>query len=363
MSKKKTGLKTTGKKKSRLHQKMGKSPGTITYMGTREGGESLVNSISYNIDGFDEKTAITLEALLSLKTGPMISWINVIGISNEAFIGILGKQFGLNALILEDTVNTNQRPKIDVYEDYIFGVFKMIYLDEDQHIITEHVALVLLENCVLVFQELQDDVFTGVRERITLPAGRIRSSGSDYLFFALLDAIIDNYFLVLEHINHKIEVLEEDVYANPTPEVAQKIQLLKKEILKLRNYIYPVKELVNRLIETENPLIKKGTKLFLKDILDHTIEINDSIQIYREMSISLMEMYMSNMSNKMNEVMKVLTIMASIFIPLTFVAGIYGMNFEYMPELQMKNGYFILLGIMAVLFVLMLMYFKRKKWL
>ncbi len=363
MSKKKTGIKTIGKKKSRLQKKMGKSPGTITYMGNREGGESVVNSISYDLNGFKENKAISMEQLLAHKSLPGNSWINIIGISNEAFIDTLGKHFGLNSLILEDAVNTNQRPKIDEYEDYIFGVFKMMYLDEDHELVTEHVALVLLNNCVLVFQELQDDVFTGVRERITLPAGRIRSKGPDYLFFALLDAIIDNYFVVLENINHKIELLEEEVYTDPTPEVAHKIQMLKKEILKLRNWIYPVKELVNKLIDTEHPLITKDTKLFLRDVLDHATEINDSLQIYREMSMSLMEMYMSNMSNKMNEVMKVLTIMASIFIPLTFIAGIYGMNFEYMPELAWKYGYFALLGIMVFIFVAMIIYFKRKRWL
>jgi magnesium transporter len=362
MNKKKVDAKAQ-KKKSKRHHKMGKSPGTIAYMGNRAGAESKVDIIAYTPNGYEEHKAISVEQLLAVKDAPAVAWVNIVGISNEKFIDKVGTHFGLNALILEDTVNTLQRPKIDEYEDYIFGVFKMMYINEEQELVTEHVALILMKNCVLVFQEQEDDVFKGVRERIILPAGRLRSRGSDYLFFALLDAIIDNYFEVLEHINHKIELLEEEVYANPHPEVARQIQMLKKEILKIRNWIYPVKELVNRLIDSENELITKDTKLFLKDALDHSTEINESLQIYREMSMSLMEMYMSNMSNKMNEVMKVLTIMASIFIPLTFIAGIYGMNFEYMPELQMKNGYFILLGVMAVLFIGMLIYFKRKKWL
>jgi len=179
----------------------------------------------------------------------------------------------------------------------------------------------------------------------------------------LIDAIVDNYFVVLEHLNHKIESLEEVVYDNPTPEIAQEIQQIKKEVLRIRRWIFPVKELISRLIDTENSLITKDTKVFLRDALDHSLEINESIQIYREMSMSLMEMYMSNMSNKMNEVMKVLTIMASIFIPLTFIAGIYGMNFENMPELHFKYGYYYVWGLMIALFIGMMIYFKRKNWL
>lgn len=363
MAKKATDHKANNKKKSKFHRKMGKSPGTVTYMGSREGLESKAHQLSYNPNAYQEFKDISLEQLLAIKEAPAVSWINIVGLSDEKFIETVGRHFGLNSLTLEDAVNTLQRPKIDEYENYIFGAFKMLYINEEHELVIEHVVLILLKNCVLVFQELEEDVFNGVRERIILPAGRLRSKGSDYLFFALIDAIIDNYYVVLENINTKIELLEEEVYTNPNPEVAQKIQQLKKEILKVRNWIYPVKELVNKLIDSENPLITKDTKLFLKDALDHCIELNDSLQIYREMSMSLMEMYMTNMSNKMNEVMKVLTIMASIFIPLTFIAGIYGMNFEYMPELQMKNGYFILLGIMFVIFIGMLVYFKRKKWL
>jgi magnesium transporter len=210
---------------------------------------------------------------------------------------------------------------------------------------------------------VKEDVFNGVRDRINNALGRIRSRGADYLFFALLDAIVDNYFLAIENLNHRIEILEEEVYENPKPVVAKNIQQLKKEVLQIRRWIYPVKELISRLIDSENPLITKDTKLFLRDVQDHAIEINESLQIYREMSMSLMEMYMSNMSNKMNEVMKVLTIMASIFIPLTFIAGIYGMNFDHMPELHYKYGYYCVWGVMIVLFLSMMIYFKKKKWL
>lgn len=348
---------------SRAKIKIGKAPGTITYLGHREKSESSVHVFNYSQNEINEDYPTTLEEVLNYKNSDAIAWIDVVGLSDEAFIEELGMKFGLNPLLLEDAINTQQRPKIDEYESYIFGVFKMLYLSETNELVKEHVALVLFEKCVLVFQEVKEDVFQGVRDRLTSGLGRLRSRSSDYLFFALLDAIIDNYFVVLENINNRMDVLEEEVYNDPTPDVAHKIQQLKKEILKVRRYIFPVRELVSRLIDSESHLISKDTKLFLRDAHDHCTEINENLQVYREMSMSLMEMYMSNMSNKMNEVMKVLTIMASIFIPLTFVAGVYGMNFKNMPELETENGYFVVWGVMIVLFIGMMVYFKRKGWL
>ncbi|MFH6603820.1 magnesium/cobalt transporter CorA [Maribacter algicola] len=363
MAKKKKIAKPYLRKQSKRHTKLGKAPGTITYMGNREGLSSEVAILEYNEESCQLHKPGILEQIQAYKDSPKISWVNIVGLNDEKFVEKIGKQFGVNTLVLEDIVNTNQRPKIDEYENYIFGVFKMLYINEQEELAGEHVAMILLERCVLVFQEVQEDVFEGVRDRVANKHGRIRSKDSDYLFFALLDAIIDNYFVVLEHFNHKIEVLEERVYDNPTSEIAHEIQSLKKEILKVRRWIFPVRELVGRLIDSEHELIGKDTKLFLRDALDHTLEINESLQIYREMSMSLMEMYMSNISNKMNEVMKVLTIMASIFIPLTFIAGIYGMNFDNMPELHTQYGYFVVLGAMFLMFVGMLVYFKTKKWL
>ena len=351
------------KKKSRVQNKMGKAPVTISYTGDKERSDSIIYCMSYDMDTLEMKAFKQLDEFISLKPNNLTSWVNVVGISDEPFIDRLGKHFNLNSLVLEDIVNTEQRPKIDEYDDYIFGVFRMLYITEEEEIVGEHLAMVLLKGKVLVFQEVKEDVFNGLRDRIINKHGRIRSKGSDYLFFALLDAIVDNYFLAIENLNDRIEVLEDEVYRNPEPEVAQKIQQLKKEVLKIRRWIYPVKELISRLIDSENPLITKDTKLFLRDVLDHAIEINESLQIYREMSMSLMEMYMSNMSNKMNEVMKVLTIMASIFIPLTFIAGVYGMNFDHMPELHWQYGYYAVWGVMILLFIGMMFYFKKKKWL
>jgi magnesium transporter len=350
-------------KLSRAKKKIGKAPGTITYLGDREKSESSVHVFNYSQQDLKEDYPNTLDEVLMHKNSDATAWIDVVGLSDETFIEELGLKFGLNPLLLEDAINTQQRPKIDEYESYIFGVFKMLYLSETNELVNEHVALVLFEKCVLVFQEVKEDVFEGVRNRLTSGLGRIRSRGSDYLFFALLDAIIDNYFVVLENLNTRMDVLEEEVYDNPNPEVAHKIQQLKKDVLKVRRFIFPVKELISRLIDSESHLISKDTKLFLRDAHDHCTEINETLQVYREMSMSLIEMYMSNISNKMNEVMKVLTIMASIFIPLTFVAGIYGMNFKNMPELETEYGYFIVWGVMIALFIGMMVYFKRKGWL
>lgn len=351
------------KKKLRIRNKVGKAPGTITYMGYREGTSTVLTVLEYNDKKYESGTISAPEEISGHIKADTIAWFNVVGLSDELLIEKIGETLQLNPLVLEDIVNTRPRPKIDEYDDYIFGVFTMSYLDTDQKLIGEHVALVLYENAVVVFQELEQDVFNGIRERIENHTGRVRAKRADYLFFLLLDAIIDNYYVVLEHIGDRIEVLETEVYERPNPETAHKIQDLKKDVLNIRRWIFPVRELVSRLIETDHKLISADTRHFLRDAMDHSIEINESLQVYREMTMSLMEMYISNVSNKMNEVMKVLTIMASIFIPLTFIAGIYGMNFDHMPELHWPNGYFYALGLMLLIFILMLIYFKRKRWL
>lgn len=362
MAKRKLRSKKHIKKDKRSLRKKGKAPGAVIYVGEREGMEATVNILEYNDTKLDAKT---LEAgeIPNLVVNDHSTWIDVIGLSDEKFMEALGKNFKLNPLVVEDAINTHQRPKVDEYEDYIFAVLKMLYLDEKQNLVSEHVAFLLFPSNVVVLQEVKEDVFDGVRNRIRNQYGRIRNRGADYLFFALIDAVVDHYFEALEYIFDKIETLEDEVHYKPTQETAREIQELKKEVLRLHKYIFPVRELVSRLIDTEHPLVTKDTKLFLRDALDHCIEINETLQIYREMAISLMEMYMSSVSNKMNEVMKVLTIMASIFIPLTFIAGIYGMNFERMPELSWRYGYAAALGLMFLILVAMLIFFKKKNWL
>lgn len=293
-----------------------------------------------------------------------ISWVNIHGLNHVKEIEEFGKHYGLHPLIMEDIVNTQQRPKIDGYKNYIFVVVKMLYHNEQNEFVKEHVSLVLGKNYLLTFQESDGDVFNGVRERITNASGRIRNSGSDYLLYALLDAVVDHYFVIVDAMSDKIEALEEMLFLEEKQEdITQDIQELKREVLRIRKAVYPLREVINRLEKSDHELIDRKTHNYLRDLQDHITQISENIEIYREMAWSLMDMYMTSISNKMNEVMKVLTIMASIFIPLTFIAGIYGMNFDFMPELHVKYAYFYLWGVMIFVFCGMLWYFKRKKWL
>ncbi|WP_010517038.1 magnesium/cobalt transporter CorA [Croceivirga radicis] len=346
---------------SRSKSKLGKAPGHISYVGSRDKVPSHLQLITYNENDFQQREVPYVK--LPIKNELETSMLNVVGISDEDAINSIGIHYNLNNLLLEDVMDTLQRPKVDEYEDHLFGVFKMLYLDTTKQIKIEHVSLILLDKQVLIFQETDDDVFNGVRERIINKYGRIRSRGADYLFFALLDAIVDNYYVALDDVREELESLEEEVYENPTKDTARKIQTLKKEILRIRKWVFPVKEIVNRLLTTEHQLIQEDTKLFLRDTFDHCTEINEDIVLYREMVTSLMEMYMTNMSNKMNEVMKVLTVIASIFIPLTFIAGIYGMNFTNMPELNSPYGYPLVWASFFIIGLGLLIYFKKKGWL
>ena len=261
-------------------------------------------------------------------------------------------------------MNTEQRPKIDDLEDYIFVVLKMLSYDSDQNQLRmEQISLVLGKNFVLSFQENTGDVFGPVRDRIRKAKGRIRKMGPDYLAYALLDAIMDNYFLVLEKLGEEIESLEEDLVSHPTPETVQKIHNLKRELIFLRKSVWPLREVINVLEKAETDLIQSRTLIFLRDIYDHTIQVIDTVETFRDMVSGMLDIYLSSVSNRMNEVMKVLTIIATIFIPLTFIAGVYGMNFKAMPELEISWGYPAVLVIMVVIGVMMLMMFRRKRWL
>lgn len=349
-------------KHKRHREKAGTAPGTVTYLGNRQGIPSHITCISYSDTKFEKRSLTELNSFMQEKSSDSMQWINVVGISDEKLMTELGEISGLNNLVVEDIVNTDQRPKIDEYADYIFGVFKMVYLNEEEKIVKEHIALVLQKNQVYMYQEIEADVFEHVRKRLENKSGRIRNRGADYLFFALIDAIVDNYFTVLDHTEQKLDLLESEIYDNPSPQTAYRIQQLRKEILTIRSWMSPVRDLISRLIQSDSNLFANDTKIFLRDALDHAQEVHETLQIQRELAFNLMEMYMSSMSNRMNEVMKVLTIMASIFIPLTFIAGVYGMNFKFMPELEWKYGYFLSLGLMLMVFMGLLLYFKKKRW-
>lgn len=349
------------KKRSR---KTGLPPGTLVHVGERKVEKVKIGILDYDEAQLEEKEAKTIEESFPFKDKPTLTWVNIDGLHEAEIIEKLGSHFGLHPLLLEDILNTDQRPKMDDYGDYIFVVLKMLYPDENKdEIEAEQVSLILGSNFVISFQEREGDVFDPVRERIRKSKGRIRRSGSDYLAYALLDAVVDNYFLILENVGEKIEDTEQQLATNPSPETLQYIRQLKNEMIFLRKSVWPLRELINGLERCESTLIHESTGLYLRDVYDHTIQIIDTVESYRDMISGMVDIYLSSVSNKMNEVMKVLTIFASIFIPLTFIAGIYGMNFGFMPELDWRWGYFALLGFMTIVGISLLVYFKRKRWL
>lgn len=360
MSKRKRYLSRRPTAKKSLNQ----APGTVTYVGSKEKSEIKLEVIDYNVESYERYLSKTPEDAFRFEAENNITWINIDGLSNTQKIEKVGKYYELHPLIIEDIVNTNQRPKIDEYHDYFFIVAKMLYRNKEGTLEHEHISIVLGKNYVLTFQEAGGDVFDGVRDRLAKAKGRIRGRGADYLVFALLDAIVDNYFIVMEEISEKIEDIEDRLLSvQPTDEITFEIQELKKTMLRIRRAVFPLREVVSRLEKVDGGLIDEQTVHYIRDLYDHIIQVSENIDVYREMAWGLMDMYMTTISHKMNEVMKVLTIMASIFIPLTFLAGIYGMNFTHMPELEWEYGYPTLLIIMFLLFSGMIFYFKRKHWL
>ena len=348
----------------RSKKKLGQIPGSVVYTGERTKEKLLIEMFDYNKEFCDEKTLETVTDSFPYKDTESISWINLNGLNYVDEIEALGNHYGLHPLVLEDIVNIAQRPKIDEHEDYLFLVLKMLYYNESQSIVSEQVSFILGDNYVLSFQEAEGDVFDNVRDRLRNAKGRVRNMKADYLLYTLIDAIVDHYFSVIEILGDKIENIENTIFENKIEEDCNRqIQDLKREVFRVRRAIFPLREVLNRIDKNETKLIQKKTLTYYRDIFDHLIQVTENIEIFREMVLSLMDMYMSSISNKMNEVMKVLTIMASIFIPLTFIAGIYGMNFQYIPELNYKYGYFMVWGVMIAIFLGLLYYFKRKKWL
>lgn len=354
------------KNKKRTHQykkKIGLSPGSIVYTGEKESQNLFIESFDYSQDHIEEKVHVKIEDTFQYKLTKNVTWTNINGLNHVDSIEKIGNHYNIHPLTLEDIVNTSQRPKVEDYDNYMFVVLKMLYYDKDEQVITEQVSFILGDNYVLSFQEAEGDVFDTVRDRIRISKGRIRGLGADYLLYALIDAVIDHYYIVVETMGNKIEDLEDNLFNGfSQEEISQEIQNLKREVLKVRRAIFPLREIISKIEKNENELIKDKTLHYFRDIYDHVIQLSENIDIYREMIWSLMDMYMTALSNKMNEVMKVLTVIATIFIPLTFFTGVYGMNFDNIPELHYKYAYFILWGIMIVLFLAMLFYFKKKKW-
>ena len=344
--------------------KTGLPPGTPVFIGDKKTEKAKVTILDYDEAQFQDREIRDVEECIPFKESPTVTWINIDGVHDVEFIQKLGESFDLHPLIIEDIVNTQQRPKMEESEKYIYIVLKMLYVDDEKgDTQVEQVSVVLGKNFVLSFQEKEGDIFESIRERIRNGKGRIRKMGADYLAYALIDAVVDHYFIILERDGEKIEELEDKVVADPEPETLQEIHRLKREMIFLRRSTWPLRELVNNLERGELPLIQKTTRIYLRDVYDHTIQVIDTLETYRDMLSGMHDTYLSSISNRMNEVMKVLTIIATIFIPITFIAGIYGMNFEFMPELKWRWAYFGVWGIILFIALGMVFFFRRKKWL
>lgn len=347
----------------RRSQKAGLPPGTLIHIGETKRVPPRITVIDYSPTQFTEKTVQSVEECVIFRDSPTITWLNIDGLSDTSLIEKLGQCFGLHPLIQEDIVNTEQRPKTEDFGAYIYIVLRMLsYNPKARAIKSEQVSLVLGSNFVISFLEDVGDVWDSVRERIRSDKGRIRKEGADYLAYALMDAIVDNYFTILEKAGEDIEDIEVKLVESPSKEILTTIHYLKQQLIGLRRSVWPLREVVNSLGHSENPLIRETTKVYLRDIYDHTIQVIDTIESFRDMVSGMLDIYLSSVSNRLNEIMKVLTILSAIFIPLTFIAGVYGMNFVYMPELGRTWGYPAVLALMALVAASMIVYFKRKKW-
>ena len=342
----------------------GLAPGSLIFIGNKKMENIKIKLIDFDEKNLTESQLTKISEGKELKEKDTVTWINIYGLHDNEVMTEIGNIFDLHPLLLEDIMNTGQRPKLEEFDNCLFLVMKMLrYDNEKKKIIAEQLSMVISKTFLLTFQEQPGDVFEPVRERIRKQKGRIRASGIDYLAYALLDTVVDNYISVIENLGDEIEDIDDEVLIDPTPSVMEKINLYKREMNYLLKSIRPLREAILKLNKLDSEFIRAETIQFLKDLQDLITQATEAIDTYREMLSDQLNIYNSSMSNKMNEIMKVLTIFAAIFIPLTFIAGIYGTNFEYLPELHYKYSYYIFWGVMIVVAVSLLFFFKRKKWL
>jgi magnesium transporter len=341
-------------------KRIGLPPGSTDHIPV---GVSGISAYSYNETELNKKLKLDISDIQKFLLPGYVSWINVNGLDSLAIENI-GKLFKVHSLFIEDILHVGQRPKLEEREDYFYLVLNMLDFDEAKsEVKSEQVSFIFNNDFLISFQEKEGDVFDPVRFRIEQSKGRIRKHGADYLVYCLIDVIVDRFFVILEQLGNNIEALENQVLEDPSIDLLQEINHMKREFIFLRKNIWPLREVINSLHKSEAEIIHPNTRFYVKDVYDHTIQIMDSIDTYREMLSGILDIYMSSVSNRLNKVMKTLTIIATIFIPLTFLVGVYGMNFNYMPELEWKYGYFIIWGIMISSAVSLLVYFKKKEWL
>ncbi|MCW9094754.1 MAG: magnesium/cobalt transporter CorA [Ignavibacteriaceae bacterium] len=351
------------KRKKKTSSKIGLPPGSIVYL-----GEKKVEKVTIKLTEYDENNSETyeiksVEEIDPFTDTPQVTWVSVCGLHETEFLKQVGEKFKVHPLVLEDILNTETRPKIEITDDYLFIVMKLVLFNPEHKILeTEQVSFILGRTFLFSFSEKSDEIFNPIKERIATQLGKIRKKGPDYLLYALMDIVVDNYFLALEKIEERIETLDDEVINNPERSQIESIYNLRNLLLMMRRSIWPYREIVNQLIKDDSDLLDDSIEPYLRDLYDHTIHITETIEQQREITNGLMEIYLSMMSNKMNEVMKVLTVIATIFIPLTFIVGIYGMNFKYMPELDVPWAYYAVWGVMFAVVVTMVIYFRRKNW-
>jgi magnesium transporter len=345
-------------------KKAGLPAESLVYTGDLKGGAVKIAVMDYDEQQVAEQELTTIDQCIPYRDKPTVTWVNVEGVHDARILEKLGECFGLHRLVIEDIMSTDQRPKTEDFGNYIYVVLKMLSPDPKNGTVSEQISLILGTNFVLSFQEdIEGDVFSPIRERIRTGKGKIRKTGADYLAYALLDAIVDNYFIVLEKFGEKVDLAEDQLIAEPSESTAKMIYGLKRELLLLHRAIWPVRELAGALTRRETTLIRDSTAPYLRDVYDHIVQAIDTVEIFREILSEMIGIYLSSVSNKLNAIMKVLTIIATIFMPLTFIAGVYGMNFKHMPELEWKYGYYVIWFIMASIGAGMYLYFRRKKWM
>ncbi|MBC8211112.1 MAG: magnesium/cobalt transporter CorA [Gammaproteobacteria bacterium] len=345
--------------------KAGLAPGSLIHVGEVLQPVTRMTLIDYSKESMVEMEIQSLEQILQYKDSDTVTWVIIEGLTDVSIVERIGAMFGIHHLVLEDILNTHQRPKFEEYDDHLFIVLKGLISAQNKFTVGyEQISLLVLKNFVFAFKEKQDDLFSPLLQRLRTSKGRFRSLGSDYLAYSILDTIVDQNFVLLDDLDEAITALEERLLVSePNRNTLNSIQKLRREIISIRRHVSPVRELMAEMLRSESVLIQQSTYIYLKDVSDHTIRVIESIELYRDLLTGLLDIYISSVSNKMNEVMKVLTVFASIFIPLTFLTGIYGMNFEFMPELKWKWAYPLLWILFITIPLVLLTYFRRKKWL
>lgn len=343
---------------------IGEPPGTLIYTGKKQNLKTRVKVIDYNQEGFNLLELERIDKDLSSFDKSRNRWINITSLSHIKVIKDIGNQFNLHHLLLEDILNPNQRPKLENYGNYLFIVLKSVdYNKQIEKFETKQISLILGSSYVISIQEEESDIFKPILERIKYSKGIIRNMGADYLLYSLIDLVIDNYFITLELIAEFIENTEDKIIENPAPETLKLVYSLKRIIINIRNSIWPTRELINKLQREKSKFLSEGLDAYLRDVNDHVFIISDLLETQRDILFGMLDMYLSSVNNKMNDIMKILTIISTIFIPLSFLVSLYGMNFKYMPELSYPLAYPILIFTMLIIVIMMIIFFKRKKWI